>query len=88
MSSEALMQLSSDNDLVVMFEEAFRKQPTNEDLGVQTFFANVRASNWKSAHQASCQDATFTVTLMCALLGWRSDVQAISGGPLFVLGYY
>ncbi len=46
--------LSSDNDLVMMFEEAFKKQPTNEDLGVQTFFANVRAGNWKSAHQASC----------------------------------
>jgi len=42
-----------DRDMVTMFEEAYKKQPTNEDLGAQTFFANVRASNWKSAHQVS-----------------------------------
>ena len=39
-----------DNDMVMMFEEAYKKQPGNEDLGAQTFFANVRASHWKSAH--------------------------------------
>ena len=33
-----------------MYEEAYKKQPGNEDLGAQTFFANVRASHWKSAH--------------------------------------
>ena len=39
-----------DNDMVTMYEEAYKKQPGNEDLGAQTFFANVRASHWKSAH--------------------------------------
>lgn len=39
-----------DNDMVTMFEEAYKKQPGNEDLGAQTFFANVRANHWKSAH--------------------------------------
>lgn len=34
-----------------MFEEAYKQLPANEDLGAQTFFANVRASNWKSAQQ-------------------------------------
>ena len=46
--------ISLDNDLVLMFDEAFKMQPSNEDLGIQTFVANVRASNWKSAHQV-CQ---------------------------------
>jgi len=43
---------ATDNDMVTMFEEAYKKHPTNEDLGCQTFFANVRASHWKAAHQA------------------------------------
>ncbi len=34
-----------------MFEEAFKKEPANEDLGTQTFLANVRASHWKTAQQ-------------------------------------
>ncbi|KAG6845343.1 hypothetical protein H0H87_010800 [Tephrocybe sp. NHM501043] len=40
-----------DNDTVLMFEEAYKQQPTNEELGAQTFFANVRAGRWKSAQQ-------------------------------------
>ena len=34
-----------------MFEEAYKKQPQHEDLGVQTFFAIVRTGNWKAAQQ-------------------------------------
>jgi N-terminal acetyltransferase B complex non-catalytic subunit len=34
-----------------MFDNAFKQQPTNEDLGSQTFFANVRTGNWKTAQQ-------------------------------------
>jgi hypothetical protein len=34
-----------------MFEEAFKQQPQNEEYGAQTFMANVRAANWKSAQQ-------------------------------------
>ena len=34
-----------------MFEEAFKKVPTNEDMGAQTFFANIRTANWKSGQQ-------------------------------------
>lgn len=37
--------------MVTMFEEAYKQQPTNEELGAQTFFANVRAGHWKSAQQ-------------------------------------
>ena len=40
-----------DKDMITMFEEAYKQQPTNEELAAQTFFANVRASNWKSAQQ-------------------------------------
>ena len=34
-----------------MYEDAFRQQPANEELGAQTFFANVRVANWKAAQQ-------------------------------------
>ncbi|KDR81676.1 hypothetical protein GALMADRAFT_58678 [Galerina marginata CBS 339.88] len=53
-----LRGLGRHNDMVTMFEEAYKKQPANEDLGAQTFFANVRASHWKSAHQARPRIAT------------------------------
>ncbi|KAF5315874.1 hypothetical protein D9611_004760 [Ephemerocybe angulata] len=39
------------NDVICMFEEAYKRQPTNEEYGAQTFFANIRAGNWKSAQQ-------------------------------------
>ncbi|KAF5373874.1 hypothetical protein D9758_000631 [Tetrapyrgos nigripes] len=48
-----LRGLGRHNDMVTMFEEAYKQQPTNEDLGTQAFFANVRASNWKSAQQVA-----------------------------------
>ncbi|ETW85831.1 hypothetical protein HETIRDRAFT_308984 [Heterobasidion irregulare TC 32-1] len=38
-------------DTVAMFEEAFKRQPLNEDLGMQTFFANIRTGNWKTGQQ-------------------------------------
>jgi N-terminal acetyltransferase B complex non-catalytic subunit len=37
--------------MITMFENAYKQQPTNEDLGAQTFFANVRTGNWKTAQQ-------------------------------------
>ncbi|KAG5647223.1 hypothetical protein DXG03_000758 [Asterophora parasitica] len=40
-----------DKDMVTMFEEAYKQQPLNEELGAQTFFANVRAGLWKAAQQ-------------------------------------
>ena len=44
-------QLWIDNDMITMFEEAYKKQPHHEELGVQTFFAIVRTGNWKAAQQ-------------------------------------
>ncbi|KAF7440734.1 hypothetical protein PC9H_001082 [Pleurotus ostreatus] len=46
-----LRGLGRNIDTVTMFEEAFKQQPSNEELGAQTFFANVRAGHWKSAQQ-------------------------------------
>nr|ATU82292.1 alpha-actin cytoskeleton organization protein [Macrocybe gigantea] len=46
-----LRGLGRHKDMVTMFEEAFKQQPLNEELGAQTFFANVRAGQWKSAQQ-------------------------------------
>lgn len=34
-----------------MYEDAYRQQPSNEELGSQAFMANVRIGNWKAAQQ-------------------------------------
>ncbi|KAJ3999153.1 actin cytoskeleton organization protein [Lentinula boryana] len=46
-----LRGLGRHKDMITMYDAAYKKQPTNEELGAQTFFANVRANNWKSAQQ-------------------------------------
>ncbi|KAG5727952.1 N-alpha-acetyltransferase 25, NatB auxiliary subunit [Termitomyces sp. T112] len=46
-----LRGLGRHNDMVLMFEEAYKQEPSNEELGMQTFFANARAGHWKSAQQ-------------------------------------
>jgi hypothetical protein len=47
--NQSVINVFLDKDMVKMYEEAFKQQPLNEDLGAQTFFANVRAGQWKSA---------------------------------------
>lgn len=37
--------------MVSMFDEAFKQNPGNEELGIQSFFANLRTSNWKAGQQ-------------------------------------
>ncbi|GLB34889.1 putative N-acetyltransferase B complex (NatB) non catalytic subunit [Lyophyllum shimeji] len=49
--THVLRGLGRHKDMVTMFEEAYKQQPFNEELGAQTFFANVRAGQWKSAQQ-------------------------------------
>ncbi|KAH7922099.1 hypothetical protein BV22DRAFT_1037860 [Leucogyrophana mollusca] len=46
-----LRGLGRHTDMVMMFEDAYKQQPHNEELGAQTFFANVRTGNWKAAQQ-------------------------------------
>ncbi|OBZ75813.1 N-alpha-acetyltransferase 25, NatB auxiliary subunit [Grifola frondosa] len=46
-----LRGLGRHTDMVVMYEDAYKSNPTNEELGSQTFFANVRIGNWKAAQQ-------------------------------------
>jgi hypothetical protein len=48
-----VLTVSTDKDMVTMFEEAYKQQPNNEDLAAQTFFANVRILNWKAAQQVT-----------------------------------
>ncbi|KAI5833927.1 hypothetical protein K523DRAFT_369462 [Schizophyllum commune Tattone D] len=48
-----LRGLGRNNDMVAMFEDAFKQQPNNEELGCQTVFANIRALRWKTAQQLS-----------------------------------
>ncbi|KAH9951453.1 actin cytoskeleton organization protein [Amylocystis lapponica] len=48
-----LRGLGRHTDMVAMYEDAYKLQPTNEELGSQTFFANVRIGNWKAAQQVA-----------------------------------
>ncbi|CAL1704660.1 unnamed protein product [Somion occarium] len=48
-----LRGLGRHSDIVAMFETAYKQHPQNEDLGTQTFFANVRVGNWKAAQQVA-----------------------------------
>ncbi|KAE9409642.1 actin cytoskeleton organization protein [Gymnopus androsaceus JB14] len=48
-----LRGLGRHKDMIIMYEAAYKKQPANEELGAQTFFANIRANNWKSAQQVA-----------------------------------
>lgn len=34
-----------------MFDEAFKQNPANEELGIQSFFANLKTGNWKAGQQ-------------------------------------
>jgi len=56
-----------DKDMVKMFEEAYKQQPHNEELAAQTFFANVRALQWKSA-QLVCFRTSPSCILMQSIL--------------------
>lgn len=74
-----------------MFEEAFKKVPTNEDMGAQTFFANIRTANWKSGQQVSnnVRDEVFIyLNSRLGMSGCNTNVQAISRRPLPLLEHY
>ncbi|KIY72188.1 actin cytoskeleton organization protein [Cylindrobasidium torrendii FP15055 ss-10] len=47
-----LRGLGRHTDAVTMYEEAWKKDPGNEELGAQAFLANIRAGHWKAAQQA------------------------------------
>ncbi|KAF8511363.1 N-acetyltransferase B complex non catalytic subunit-domain-containing protein [Gautieria morchelliformis] len=51
--SHSLRALGRHEDVTAMYDEAFKKQPGNEELGAQTFMANTKISNWKTAQQVS-----------------------------------
>jgi N-terminal acetyltransferase B complex non-catalytic subunit len=48
-----LRHLERHEDIVALYEFAFKKQPQNEDLGTQAFMAMVRIGQWKTAQQVS-----------------------------------
>lgn len=56
--------------MVTMFDEAFKQNPGNEDLGMQSFFANLRTSNWKIGQQVRlpsivyCTSISYTSSLL------------------------
>lgn len=46
-----------------MYDTAWRQQPANDDLAIQTFSANARTGNWKAAQQAR-HIVVYTVVLV------------------------
>jgi hypothetical protein len=74
---------SQDNDLVTMFDHAFKQQPTSEELGAQTFFALIRIGNWKFAQQVRMPlSAIETLGNVPKLVSIWNRCQGISGEPI------
>ncbi|KAG8909044.1 hypothetical protein FRC01_007189, partial [Tulasnella sp. 417] len=44
-----LKHLDRTPEITAMFEDAFKKQPGNEELGAQTFMSHIRVGSWKNA---------------------------------------
>lgn len=44
-----LKHLDRTPEITTMFEDAFKKQPANEELGAQTFMSHIRVGSWKNA---------------------------------------
>ncbi|KIP09553.1 hypothetical protein PHLGIDRAFT_102803 [Phlebiopsis gigantea 11061_1 CR5-6] len=51
--SHVLRGLGRHLDIIAMYDTAWKQQPSNEDLGAQTFSANARTGNWKAAQQVA-----------------------------------
>src|SRR5882724_10315334 len=49
-----------------MYDEAYKKQPGDEELGAQTFMANAKIGNWKVAQQVNV--TCFSVILFCNVI--------------------
>ncbi|THG98979.1 hypothetical protein EW026_g3303 [Hermanssonia centrifuga] len=51
--SHTLRGLGRHMDIITMYESAWKQQPGNEELAIQTFSANARTGNWKLAQQVA-----------------------------------
>lgn len=54
-----------------MFDNAYKLQPNSEDLGTQTFQANVRVGNWKAAQQVCHVLATLYRRFIVTPFRWQ-----------------
>lgn len=74
--SQILRHLERHQDIISLYEDAFKKEPRNEELGSQTFMAMIRIGSWKTAQQLSHKlSRTFpeehrylSWSVMCAIL--------------------
>ena len=71
-----------------MYEDAYKQQPGNEELGTQTFFANVRIGNWKAAQQVSSSPSPGKSDARCLLSDCHEDAQTVPRRSLLVLECY
>ncbi len=60
--------LGIDMDIITMYESAWKQQPGNEELAIQTFSANARTGNWKLAQQVRFRVITGGRVLMKYLI--------------------
>ena len=70
--------------MITMFEEAYKKQPHHEELGVQTFFAIVRTGNWKAAQQV-CPQSPWFLRLPTKYPARHENAQAVPRRSLHLL---
>ncbi|KAJ3537583.1 hypothetical protein NM688_g6661 [Phlebia brevispora] len=73
--SHVLRGLGRHSDIVTMYDTAWRQQPSNDDLAIQTFSANARTGNWKAAQQVAArmhkqfqEDRYLYWSVFCAVL--------------------
>lgn len=74
--AQVLRTLERHQDIITLYEDAYKKEPRNEELGSQAFMAMVRIGGWKTAQQLSHKlSRTFTNeprflawSVMCAIL--------------------
>jgi N-terminal acetyltransferase B complex non-catalytic subunit len=76
-----------DNDTIKMFDDAYKKEPMNEDLAFQTFFSNARVGNWKAAQQVSPMLELCEVKLISSQ-GRSQDVQKFWARSILVLEHH
>jgi N-terminal acetyltransferase B complex non-catalytic subunit len=51
--AQVLRQLERHEDIITLYDSAFKANPNGEELGFQAFLAMIRIGNWKSAQQIS-----------------------------------
>lgn len=74
--AQILRHLERHQDIITLYEDAFKKEPRNEEIGSQAFMAMVRIGGWKTAQQLAhklsrifpAEHRYLSWSVMCAIL--------------------